>query len=184
MKHLIIPVLLLLLIFINSCDNSIEPAKNKTSGEITINTKLVNQGYSGFSFSEGGIINAPNPRNIIPDIIVLVQTNENGHVLGVFLAPPGISRPTFRLLNQFNDADSAKIFFNKLSEVPDSSYRDLALPAKGKQIWAVKTGDDKYGIILILDTKAYAENSNPGPATLYGEARFKWKYQPSGSRFF
>jgi len=184
MKHLTIPILFLLLIFINGCDNSVGPTPPKTSGETTINTKVVNSKYTGFSFSQGGNIEYPNSNNIIPDIIVLVQTNETGNILGVFLGSTGTLKPTFKLIKQFNETDSAKILFDNLTEVPDSTYMDLALPVKVNQIWAVKTIDDKFGKILILHTEAYADSSNPSSPTLYGEARFKWNYQPNGSRNF
>lgn len=186
MKHSISLILFLLIIFINGCDNSVEPTPPKTSGETSINTKVVNFKYTGFSFSQGENIEYPNSNNITPDIIVLVQTNENGNILGVFLSSAGTLKPTFKLMKQFNetDNDSAQIFFDDLTEVPDSNYMDLALPAKVNQIWAVKTVDDKFGKILILHTEAYADSSNPNSPTLYGETRFKWNYQPNGSRNF
>ncbi|MBU0560653.1 MAG: hypothetical protein KJ799_18785 [Bacteroidetes bacterium] len=186
MKHLTIPILLLLFIFINGCDNSVGPTPPKTSGENTINTKVVNSKYTGFSFSQGGNIEYPNSNNITPDIIVLVQTNETGNILGVFFSSAGTLKPTFKLIRQFNDADtdSAQVYFDNLIEVPDSNYMNLALPVKVNQIWAVKTVDDKFGKILILHTEAYADSSNPSSPTLYGEASFKWNYQPNGSRNF
>jgi len=186
MKQIITPILFLIIAFICGCDNSIGPEPPKTSGETTINTKVVDSKYTGFSFSQGGNIIFPNPNNIIPDIIVMVQTNETGDILGVFFGSAGGLKPTFKLVKQFNDADtdSAQIFFDNLTEVSDSNYMDLALPAKANQIWAVKTIDDKFGKILILHTEAYADNSNPSSPNLYGEATFKWKYQPDGSRNF
>ncbi len=186
MKYLIIPILFLLTIFTNSCDNSVEPTPPKTSGETTINTKIVNYKYTGFSFSQGGNIEYPNSNNITPDIIVLVQTNETGNILGVFFSSAGTLKSSFILIKQFNDAntDSAQVFFDNLTEVPDSNYMDLALPVKVNQIWAVKTIDDKFGKILILHTEAYADSSNPSSPTLFGEASFKWKYQPNGSMNF
>lgn len=186
MKYFIITILFLLVIFANSCDNSVEPTPLKTSGETTINTKVVNYKYTGFSFSQGGNIEYPNSKNKTPDIIVLVQTNENGNILGVFLSSAGTLKPTFKLMKQFNemDNDSAQVFFENLSEVPDSNYMSLAIPVKVNQIWAVKTAEDKFGKILILHTEAYADSSNPSSPTLYGEASFKWFYQPNGSRNF
>jgi hypothetical protein len=184
MKQLLI--LVLIITFLNSCDNSIGPIPPKTSGETTINTKVVDSKYTGFSFSQGRNIIFPNSNNIIPDIIVMVQTNESGNILGVFLGSAGGLKPTFNLVRQFNDTDldSAQVSFDNLNEVPDSNYMDLALPVKVNQIWAVKTNDNKFGKILILHTDAYADNSNPSSPNLYGEATFKWKYQPNGSRNF
>jgi len=186
MKQLTISILFLLIIFINGCDNSVGPTPPKTNGETTINTKIVNFKYTGFSFSQDGNIEYPNSNNITPDIIVLVQTNETGNILGVFLSSAGTLKPTFKFIKQFNDTDndSAQVFFNNLAAVPDSNYMDLALPVKVNQIWAVKTVDDKFGKILILHTEAYADSSIPSSPTLYGAAKFKWNYQPNGSRNF
>ncbi len=179
----IVSSILLLFFLISGCDNSVVPI-TKTSGENTINTKVVDSKYTGFSFSQGGNIIYPNANNILPDIIVLVNTDENGNILGIYFNSSSSLKPTFNIIKTFNDADSAKVFFNNFSEVPDSNYVDLALPVRVNQIWSVKTVDDKFGKILILHTDAYADNSNQSSPTLYGEATFKWNYQPNGSRNF
>jgi len=186
MKYLIAPILLLIIIITSSCDDSVEPTPAKTSGETTINTKFENSKSTGFSFSQGGNISFPNSNNILPDIIVMVQTNEIGKIYGVFLSPPNGLKPTFNLIKEFNDTDidSAQVFFSKLNEVPDSNYVYLAIHVKMNQIWAVKTNDNKFGEILITHTEAYADSSNPSSPTLYGEVTLKWKYHPNGSRNF
>lgn len=184
MNRLVISILFLISILINGCDNSIEPTQSKTFGENTINTKIVNFKIIGFSFSQGGNIIYPNSQNIIPDIMVLVQIDEFGNILGVFFSSADALKPSFDLIETFNNKDSAEVFFNNLNEVSDSHYVDLALPVKENQIWAVKTVDNKHGKILILYTDAYADSSNPSTPTPYGEATFRWNYQPNGSRNF
>ncbi len=183
MKIKIISILFLTL-FLYGCDNIVDSTPTKTNGETTINTKIVNFKSTSFSFLQGGNIDFPNSNNIIPDIMILVQTDETGSILDVFFSPGIALKPSFNLIKQISDIDSAQTFFNNLNEVPDSNYIDLAIPVKEYQIWAVKTVDDKFGKILILNTKAFTDSSNTSAPTPYGEATFKWKYQPDGSRIF
>ena len=183
MKTIIISILLLIL-FVIGCDNSVVPIPPKTSGEITINSKIENNKTAGFSFSLGGKVVYPNSSNISPDIIIMVQIDANGNVLGVYFASSIGLKPSFNLIHQASNIDSAQVFFNNLNEVPDSNYSDLAIPVKENQIWAVKSVENKFGKILILNTVAYIDSSNPGGPTPYGEANFKWVYQPDGSRIF
>lgn len=183
MKTTIISILLSIL-FINGCDNSIGPTPPKTSGEITINSKIENNKATGFSFALGGKIVYPNSNNILPDIIIMVQTDAIGNVLGVFFGSGAGLKPSFNLIHQASNIDSAQAFFNNLNEVSDSNYSDLAIPVKENQIWAVKSVEDNFGKILIMDTDAYVDSSNSGGPTPYGEAKFKWVYQPDGSRKF
>jgi hypothetical protein len=184
MKHILIPSLIFMVGLINGCESSTEPGEARTSGEATINTKLTDMKITGFSFSAAGNIIYPNTLNITPDILVLVQQDEQGNITGVFISPADTVRPAFRMLKSYNDEDSAGIFFNNLSEVPDSDYNWLALSVKENQVYAVKTVDDKYGAIQVLHTEAYPDRSDPNAPTVYGEMKFKWKYQPDGSRHF
>ena len=183
MKGILVSVVILLLIIIG-CDNSINPIPPKTSGEVTITTLFKNNKSSGFSFSQGQIIDFPNTNNITPDIIVMVQRDATGNILGVFFSSGIGLKPSFYLIKQTSNLDSALTFFNNLNEVPETNYVDLAIPVNENQIWAVKTVENKYGKILILHTDAYKDNSNPSSPNDYGEARFKWIYQPDGSRSF
>ena len=104
MKKLII----LLVVFVNGCDNSVEPTPPKTSGENTINSKVVNFKTNGFSFSQASLIEYPNSQNINPDMLLLVQITAQNEIAGVFLSPPN-NQPSFRLLVQLNDADLSAI---------------------------------------------------------------------------
>jgi len=159
------------------CDSN-EPVIEDTSDEVTIT-----HNESGFSFSQGKAISIPNSQNIIPDIIIFAHLDEQGNVFGVFFGADSL-RKSFNLVEEFSTIDSAKTFFYNLTEVPDSNYQDLALPVTANQIWAVKTNDNKYGKILVMSTKAYEYSPAPGFRGYYVEAKFKWKYQPNGSRYF
>lgn len=173
----IISSLLFITFVVYSCDSPKAPIED-TLDEVTIT-----HNKSGFSFSSGKAISIPNSENIIPDIIILAHLAEQGNVLGVFFGAVNL-RPAFKLVKEFSELDSAKTFFYNLTEVPDSNYQDLALPVKTNQVWAVKTNDNKYGKIVIIETSAYEYSPSPGFQAYYLLAKFKWKYQPDGSRFF
>jgi hypothetical protein len=169
----IISSLLLVILLCYGCDST-EPIL-ETSDEVTINQNMI-----GFSFSYGKAITVPNSENIIPDIIIFAHLDEQGNVLGVFFGADSL-RPVFNFVKEFSNFDSAKTFFYNLAEVPDSNYQDLALPIRVNQIWAVKTNENKYGKILIMNTNAYYDSTALKYKT---EAKFKWRYQPNGSRYF
>ena len=183
MKILLISFLLMIFILNNGCDESVDPIPIDTSGETTITSKVVDFKSKGFSFQLGGLIDYPNSRNIMPDMLLLVHINSENIISGVFFSPPN-NQPSFRLLAQINDADSARNYFSELSELPDTTYNLLALTLKENQIWAVKTYDERYAKILIINTEAYLDSTMHDSPTPYGEALIKWAYQPNGSRIF
>lgn len=174
----IIVSLVLIILLGYGCDSA-EPTIDDKSDEVTLKNDNL-----GFSFSKGSAISVPDTINhLIPDIIALVHLDVNNTVLGVFFGADSL-RPAFNLIKEFPNIDSAKTFFYNLKEVPDSNYQNLALPAEAYQIWAVKTHDNKYGMILVLYTNAYEYSPSPGFRSYYIEATFKWKYQSNGSRYF
>lgn len=159
------------------------PSHAVTSGTAIVDTRYVNSQLSGFSFDQASVIRFPNSAGILPDLIALVQTNETGTILGVFFGRPDSILPAFRLLLQFATLDSAEAYFRRLTEIPDTTYTDVAL-VRAAQIWAIKTRRNNYAKILIRVTLAYADSSGSGAPALYGEATFDWVYQPNGTRRF
>ena len=173
----IILSIILIAIIVCGCDTT-DPRMDDNSDEVTIT-----HNKNAFSFSYGKAFSVLISENIIPDIIILAHLDEQRNVLGVFFAADSLKK-AFNLVNEFSNIDSARTFFHNLAEVPDSNYQDLALPVSANQVWAVKTNDNKYGKILILNSKAYEYSPSPGFRGYYLEAKFKWKYQPNGSRLF
>lgn len=170
----IISSIILLALLIIGCDS--------TEPEIITNSDIatLDQNNAGFSFSHGKSVTIPNNENIVPDLLIAAHIDQNGIVLGVFFAAESY-RPAFYLVKEFSQSDSALTFYNNLLEVPDSNYQQLALPVNLNQIWAVKTSDNKFGKILILNTEAKYDSVALNYKTV---AKFKWKYQPNGSRNF
>lgn len=174
LKTSVIYFIIQFIILFNGCDST-EPDTGNGSFTATITNDT-----PGFSFSQGKAISLPNNDNITPDLFVLAHRAEDGTVLGVFFAADSL-RPAFNLIKNFSDPDSAEIFFDDLSEAPDSGYQNLALPVNINQLWTVKTHDNKYAKILIIYTEAYEDTA---ALNYHLEATFRWKYQPDGTRFF
>jgi hypothetical protein len=178
MKNLALLSLAALLFLDYGCNSSTEPTPPPNAGRVTVNSKS-----AGFSFSQAKVIPFPPPSSLLPDLAVLVQTDDMGAILGVFFSTSDL-RPAFQLVRQSSTADSARAFFEALAVVPDAPFQDLAIPVRAHQIWAVKTREDKYAKILVLNTVAYDDSTNPSAPTPYGEATFDWVLQPDGSRQF
>jgi hypothetical protein len=176
----IIYTLIFLILLSYSCDST-EPIIEYNSDEVTLNSKS-----KGFSFAKGSVIPISLPDSNSSKIIVDIQifaTINGGTISGVHFGSPDTFMTSFSLIKEFNQLDSALKFFYNLSEVPDSDYLLSADPVKINQIWAIKTSENKFAKILILNTDAY-EIGGGGFRGYYSEATIKWKYQPNGSRNF
>ena len=185
MKAIFFPTIVAAAVLVGACNNGgtgtdLPP----TSGTANIDSRVVNNQASGFSFSEAAVVKIPNSSDIIPDIQVSVNTNPTGDIHGVFFATPGTLFPAFQLLRRFSIPDSARLYFNDLGEIPDTTYEELALPVEVGDVWAVKTRRSTFAKILIIQTVAYMDTSNPSAPTPYGQATFDWSYQPNGTRIF
>ncbi len=165
-------------------DDGAGPGPTPTSGRATLNTRYVNHQASGFSFDRAAIVVFPNWQGTLPDLCAFVQINQPGRVIGVFFTRPDSFVQTFCLLRQFVSLDSAQAYFQSVTEIPDTTYTDLALTLSAGQIWAVKTRRATFAKILIRHTLAFVDSSAPGLPTPYGEATFDWAYQPDGTKRF
>jgi hypothetical protein len=186
MKTIFFATILAAAVLVGACSNGgtgtdLPP----TSGTATIDSRVVNNQGSGFSFVQAAIIKFPNSSKIFPDIEVLVNISQTGGVIGVYFArPDSLLLPAFQLLRRFSVLDSARSYFNNLGEIPDTTYEELALPVEVGDVWAVKTRRSTYAKILITQTVAYTDSTNPSAPTPFGQATFDWSYQPNGARIF
>jgi hypothetical protein len=178
---IIFSIILLVTLFY-ACDST-DPVIEDNTDVATLNTKS-----KGFSFALGSVIPYSIPGSDSSKIIVdmQIQAIRNGiTILGVYLTSPDTFITTFSLIREFNQLDSAEMYFNNLKEVPDSNYLLSADQVKINQIWAIKTSENKYAKILILDTEAYVDTIHPvGFLSFFAQTTFKWKFQQNGTRIF
>ena len=154
-----------------------------TSGEIKITSELENGKISGFSFSEGKKIIYSNSQGLIPDIIVMVQLNQIGNPMGVFLSSVNL-KPTYCFKYWSSSIDSSLAYYDSLLIISDTVFTELAIPIAKAQVWAINTHDDKKAKILIKNSLAYIDSTDINNLTPYGEVTFQWEYQPYGSNSF
>ena len=159
-------VIVFLLSSVISCKkNSTGISPIITSGRVTLNSKIENYTGHGFSFSNGTVISIPNSEGIMVDMIVAVQITDFG-VTGVFFGSPEF-RSSFQLNSCVDTEDSAKTIFNNLMEITDTTFQNLAIPVKKNQIWVVKTDENKYAKLLIIETDAYDDSTNINAITYF-----------------
>ena len=173
----------LMFFFVGCNGDNVGPNNGVTPARSTLTTKSVNNHAVGFSFATGEVVPILNSSTVQADMSTLVQLNDTGKIMGVFLSAIPF-RQAFRLMYESTNMDSSKIFFEHLKDFPDSTLSDLAIPVRANQVWIVKTHDDKYAKILVINTLAYDDNAVPSAPTLYGEVTFDWIYQPSGEHKF
>jgi hypothetical protein len=170
----------------SSChNNSIGPNSFLPSGRITLSSNRPYE-FAGFSFSKGGVISADYFHNKLPDFMLSVETDSNGNIVSGGLIDPNPSKPRniFRLTAQSSDTTSARRAFDSLAVAPESNYTYLARELKANQVWVVKSQDNKYGKLLILNVTGVWDSSYRGALNINAETTFDWVYQPDGSNRF
>ena len=184
-RALFILLIITLLLLQYQCEKTTGPypPANLPAGTVSMNSKLPDHKISGFSFSGGIRVSYPNSQNIKPDISVGAELNASGNPVGVFLFSVEL-HPAFILLFRSVDSDSAGVFFDTLSVIPDTTFKDLAMHVSKNQVWAIKTLEKKYAKILVTQTRAYIDSTSTNVPVPVGEVTFKWQFQPDGSRRF
>ena len=174
-------IILLIVIVFSGCkkDNPSEPPISTIkSGEVTVDTRGIS---TGFSFSRGDTISAPNVQNLWPDFEFFFETGPDGpQIIGVSLAgtqPDHSNRPTFHFKKSLSTLDSANIYFQNITEVTDSTFDPITFHLTQYQVYTVKTIDGKFAKILI-------RNNNLSPDSSYVTFSFGWVYQSNGTRHF
>lgn len=108
--------------------------------------------FHGFLFENMEIIYFPySATTTPPDFNVFAQTNDQGNILGPYLAHIG-SENRFILSKEFDDIESAQTYFDSYSTPETTPLQPFALNVKPNQIWLIKTHSESYGKILIIST--------------------------------
>ncbi|MEW6558548.1 MAG: hypothetical protein AB1349_14560 [Elusimicrobiota bacterium] len=148
---------------------------------------------TGFSFAVGKIITVSDSISPLPDVIISVFTNETSIISAAIsglsgekclqrIYPQHAMFPNYIAIDT-TIADTARKIFDSLIEAPETGYYEFSNVDKN-QVWAIKTRENRYAKILILNSVARTDTSDSGSVSYYGQVTFDWVYQANGSRSF
>lgn len=173
----ILSVIILLLI-LTACSKEKDTPLSGTES-LTSELKLVGQTYSyqGFWFDQGktGLYN-PTQDSAEPDMH-LGEMEEGGKIFAYLESPD--PQTVFRLVGSYDNIKEAEDYFDSYLQIEAGSWEDWANPVLENQVWLLRTKEENYAKLLILDTLSYIKDSQK-----IAEIKFKWVYQPDGSKTF
>jgi len=178
-------LLLFIVIVFTACENGNEPHKSTIiEGETTLKTDSL----PCFSFRAGKAFGYPSNENQIADFFALVCINETGRptCLGLFANDDSETFAYIYPKNQIqpDNLDTALLIFDTLSILDNDLYYTHGICVEQGQVFAVKTKENKYGLMVITDAKYYRDTTDTLFESYEGYVTFKWKYQTNGSRSF
>jgi len=185
-KFKIIFVIILLTSFFLSCTKDEEVSIDKFNGYCTIRPIVYSDdnytinGYSGFSFTEGGIISYPNSEDLMPDF---VYENNNNYPRFKLPVNSFTKYYNFCFLNVFDNEDLAIKYFESPGITTDDAdfYKTISYstPLSANQIWLIQTKDFNFGLIRIISINYYDDTDSDE-----SEVYFEWKYLNDGTLNF
>ena len=165
---------LAVMLLLTGCDGKNGP----TSGTVTLTNELYGSGpyYAlGFSFTEAKSVSTLTEPY---DIDIKAGSLSAGGPTEAFLSANTLE-PSFALKGEYGSESAASSAFKALTTVGTVSYIDMAAPLKINQLWVVRTKDEKYAKIRIIDVDL---NTSESPA--FASCKFEWVFQPDGSTQF
>lgn len=153
----------------------------KTSGTIMLTNELFDAGsyyYAfGLSFDEAKAV-PTLPDQYRADITVQAGAVTSGGPVVVFLTNNTLD-PPFALIGTYASESEAKTSFDGLKNPGTLTYVDLAAPLADNQVWVVRTRDNKFAKIRIIEV-VLDTDANPD----FASCRFDWVWQPDGTATF
>lgn len=175
MKPWLIPALAVMLLF-NGCGGD----DQQNSGTILLSSELYDADtyyYAlGLSFDEGKAV-PTLPDQYRADITVQAGPLTSGGPVVAYLNANTLN-PPFALVGDYASEGDAISAFDGLKNVGTVSWIDLAAPLKANQVWVVKTRDQKYAKLRIIDVTL---TTTPSPLAT---CRLEWVWQPDGTATF
>lgn len=172
MTRSVIPILIFLFVFQNSCKKD---GAAPTKGTATIdNTRTLGQTYYVFGFLFSEARKASTIDNPPPDITIdsdgtnlLLQANNLNN--------------SFYKFGEFADAAAAQTAYDNLKSatISPSGWIGLASPLKVNQIWIYRSGTTHYSKFRIISSISEIRSGRN-----YAECTFEWEYQPDGTLTF
>jgi hypothetical protein len=173
MKLRLIP-LLAVMSLLGGCGGDEVP----TSGTVTVTNELFGSGpyYAmGFSFAAADLVSTLTEPY---DISIQAGSLTTGGPIEAFLSANTLE-PSFALKGEYGTGSAAKSAFDALASVGTASYIELASPLKENQVWVVRTEDERYAKIRIIQI-----DFDPTVPPYYASCQFEWVFQPDGSTQF
>lgn len=166
--------------FIVACEKG--DNNNKNTGEVILTSeRILTDTYRsvGFSFREGKNVPFPAIGGIVPDIVVINDTDiENNITDAIFTCPNNLL--AFHLEGSFNSLPEALARFNEYKEVTAEDFSALANPVINYQVWTVQTTEQKFAKIVIKNIQIKTDS----PVSDYIEVTVEYQYQPDGTKIF
>ena len=172
--------LTILLCILTACEKRDGGVKN--SGEVVLSSeRILTDTYrsTGFSFKEGKIVPYPPVGGVVPDIVVVNETDVENNITGADFSSPN-NLMAFYKDSSFSSLDKALKWFNEYKEVTAVDFLPLATNLALYQVWTVQTTGQKYAKLVIKDIEIKTDS----PVSDYIEVTIEYKYQPDGSRVF
>lgn len=173
-QHLRFPALILAAIglgLVLGCDAAV-PEQEIELNEITLTYE--DNIREGFIFRTQSYTTRPLgavPRDPLPDMLVVVYRTQENDALEVAIGTD-YEEPRFRPIGDFGGAEEAKEAFLDVQEAPpfDLNYFNIAVVEEG-QVWVVRTLDDRFAKIVILETDRIRIGNR-----YEGGVRLGWEY--------
>ena len=111
------------------------------------------------------------PRDPLPDMLVVVYRTQENDAIEVAIGTD-YEEPRFRPIGDFGGAEAATKAFLDVQEAPpfDLNYFNIAVVEEG-QVWVVRTLDDRFAKIVILETDRIRIGNR-----YEGGVRLGWEY--------